>query len=471
MSWRDNLLPASYRNVPFYMESSNQTFGRRVEIKTYAASDEADVLDFGRAPDTFSIEAYVIANAENNFDHFAGRNALMEAINTTILHGTLVHPYYGIMEVAVGPDLPSVTEDSKEGGVSRFSITFTRVTTAQQKKKVTVTSKTVIGGNSIKNIPRDTASGIKLVSDKIAIANADAQDSFSERFNSSRPYIDKAGDYIKGIIKYIQRNLYRLKDAVSSMITETNETIYSILIGIDSVIDTPCNLFTSIQESCNGFLTACGIGKNGTFGGITGVCSQVVRGAVEEFNGENVPDILGRSTIDACLDVVDLIDVSPTEFIPNSQINNFLAIKDTYKYNLISAAINICMRTKFISKESLLEYAKKIADYIDNFILLLGAETDLSEFEYITGEFIDNTLLITALMDLKGYFVQVSNSIAATTASIETITNTFEITNTLLLSYNKYEDLDRENEILAMNSVIRHPGFISGGEILKVLNE
>ncbi|MDD5551222.1 MAG: DNA circularization N-terminal domain-containing protein [Candidatus Omnitrophica bacterium] len=471
MSWRDNLLPASYRNVPFYMESSNQTFGRRVEIKTYAASDEADVLDFGRAPDTFSIEAYVIANAENNFDHFAGRNALMEAINTTILHGTLVHPYYGIMEVAVGPDLPSVTEDSKEGGVSRFSITFTRVTTAQQKKKVTLIGKEVSGGNSIKNIPRDTSSGIKLVEDKIAVANADAQDSFSERFNSSRPYIDKAGDYIKDTIKYIQRNLYRLKDAVSSMITETNETIYSILISIDSVIDTPCTLFTSIQESCNGFLTACGIGKNGTFGGVAGVCSQVVRGAVEEFNGENVPDVLGRSAVDACLDVVDIIDVASTEFIPNSQINNFLAIKDTYKYSLLSAAINICMRTKFISKESLLEYAKKIADYIDDFILALGAETDLSEFEYIAGEFIDNTLLITALMDLKGYFVQVSNSIAYATASVETFTNTFEITNTLLLSYDKYEDLEREDEILAINSNVSHPGFILGGATIKVLNE
>jgi hypothetical protein len=255
------------------------------------------------------------------------------------------------------------------------------------------------------------------------------------------------------------------------MIAETAEMLYLVLISVDSAIDYPCNLFTSIQESCNGFLTACGIGKNGVFGGVPGVCSQVVRGASEEFNGENVPDVLGKSTIDACLDVVKLIDVQSTQFIPNSQVNNFLAIKDTFKYGLFSTAINICMRTSFIGKESLLEYARKIADMLDDFILLLGAETDLSGFEYISGEFIDNSLLIIALSDLKGYFVQVSNAIAASTASIETFTNSFEITNTLLLSYDKYEDLNREEEILSMNPTISHPGFISGGKEIKVLNE
>jgi hypothetical protein len=226
-----------------------------------------------------------------------------------------------------------------------------------------------------------------------------------------------------------------------------------------------------VQESCNGFLTACGIGKNGVFGGVPGICSQVVRGASEEFNGENAPDTLGKSTIDACLDVVKLIDVESTQFIPNSQVNNFLAIKDTFKYCLFASAINICMRTSFVGKESLLEYAKKIADMLDEFILMLGAETDLSEFEYISGEFIDNSLLIIALSDLKGYFVQVSNSVAAATASIVTFVNTFEITNTLLLAYNKYEDLAREEEILSMNPTVAHPGFISGGKEIKVLNE
>jgi hypothetical protein len=129
------------------------------------------------------------------------------------------------------------------------------------------------------------------------------------------------------------------------------------------------------------------------------------------------------------------------------------------------------MRTSFTGKESLLEYAKKIADMLDEFILLLGSETDLSEFEYISGEFIDNSLLIIALSDLKGYFVQVSNSVAASTASIKTLVNTFEITNTLLLSYDRYEDLSREDEILSMNPTVAHPGFITGGKEIKVLNE
>ncbi len=42
----------------------------------------------------------------------------------------------------------------------------------------------------------------------------------------------------------------------------------------------------------------------------------------------------------------------------------------------------------------------------------------------------------------------------------------------LELAYNKYEDLGREEEIISRNIIlIKHPGFLPGGETLEILNE
>jgi prophage DNA circulation protein len=42
----------------------------------------------------------------------------------------------------------------------------------------------------------------------------------------------------------------------------------------------------------------------------------------------------------------------------------------------------------------------------------------------------------------------------------------------LAVAYDKYEDLDREKEIITRNiPVIKNPGFLPGGETIELLNE
>ena len=47
-----------------------------------------------------------------------------------------------------------------------------------------------------------------------------------------------------------------------------------------------------------------------------------------------------------------------------------------------------------------------------------------------------------------------------------------DVLNTLSLAYDRYEDLNREGEIIERNKeLILHPGFIPNGKIIDILSE
>ena len=58
MAWQDDLLPASFRGVGFYVESSNATKGRRTPVRKLAGRDGSKQQDLGREPDQFEVEAF-----------------------------------------------------------------------------------------------------------------------------------------------------------------------------------------------------------------------------------------------------------------------------------------------------------------------------------------------------------------------------------------------------------------------------
>lgn len=117
MSWRDQLQEASWRNVPFFVESAEQSGGRRGQLHEYPRRDEPFFDDTGRKARTFPIEGYVIGD-----DYFAARDALITALELDGV-GELVHPYRGKKRGIINDF--RVRESTNEGGVARFSFTFT----------------------------------------------------------------------------------------------------------------------------------------------------------------------------------------------------------------------------------------------------------------------------------------------------------------------------------------------------------
>lgn len=128
MTWRDSmrrvevdgrmLIGASFRGVPFFVESSDRSGGRRLVVHEFPLRNIPYVEDMGRKARTFRLDAYVLGD-----DYVAQRDLLLTALESDDGPGTLVHPYHGQLRVACASY--AVRESRDEGGIARLAIDFT----------------------------------------------------------------------------------------------------------------------------------------------------------------------------------------------------------------------------------------------------------------------------------------------------------------------------------------------------------
>lgn len=116
MAWQDRYQQGSFRGVTFLTESHDLEGGRRVAQHEYPQRDIPFCEDLGQRGKRYSIECLVIGA-----DHMEQRDALMTALDA-FGKGVLIHPYFGQLDVNC--ETYNVAEDTAEGGLSRFSISF-----------------------------------------------------------------------------------------------------------------------------------------------------------------------------------------------------------------------------------------------------------------------------------------------------------------------------------------------------------
>jgi prophage DNA circulation protein len=117
--WQTQLVPASFKGVPFKVEDGGRTGGRRVAPFEFPKSNTPYAEDMGRAAKRWQITAYVIGD-----NYIAQRDALLDACDSDG-PGILIHPSLGSMNVMCGPvsshesQAPSATvTDDTQGLVS-----------------------------------------------------------------------------------------------------------------------------------------------------------------------------------------------------------------------------------------------------------------------------------------------------------------------------------------------------------------
>lgn len=114
--WRKRLLPASFRGVPFEVESDSAPVGRRTQVHEFVQRDDPVVEDLGRQVRTYKLAAFVIGG-----DYMAKRDALLAALDEPGA-GELVHPWRGrLLVTATDCEL---SHSRQEGGMCRFDLTF-----------------------------------------------------------------------------------------------------------------------------------------------------------------------------------------------------------------------------------------------------------------------------------------------------------------------------------------------------------
>lgn len=116
-TWQERLQKASFRGVPFQVESEDSSFGRRVQVHEYPMRDIPYVEDLGRSAREFNVKAFLIGD-----DYMDQRDRLLSAIEKEG-PGPLVHPWYGEIEVSV-KDNVHVSHSRQNGGMCEISISF-----------------------------------------------------------------------------------------------------------------------------------------------------------------------------------------------------------------------------------------------------------------------------------------------------------------------------------------------------------
>ncbi len=114
--WRAQLQPASFRGVPFLVDSDTLTGGRRGPTHEYPWKDEPYNEDMGLKARDYKFAAYVIGD-----DYFGKRDALINALESNG-PGILIHPQYGRQLVRLLTY--SVNHNTEKGREARFDLQF-----------------------------------------------------------------------------------------------------------------------------------------------------------------------------------------------------------------------------------------------------------------------------------------------------------------------------------------------------------
>jgi len=128
---------ASFRGVPFEVDTSERGGGRRGVTNEYPFRDEPFREDLGRAVRTFTVEGHVIGP-----EYLTARDRLIAALESPFGPGQLAHPYYGTRNVVVTAF--RIRESATEGGLARFSIDFEESPAAPVQPAATVDRPVVL---------------------------------------------------------------------------------------------------------------------------------------------------------------------------------------------------------------------------------------------------------------------------------------------------------------------------------------
>jgi prophage DNA circulation protein len=438
-SWRDNLTFAFYRGIPFFVEKHEFTFGRRIDVKELTNSNNVVVRDKGGLAERFNITAYLVQNADNGWDYFDARNALIEALRLSG-RAELVHPFLGRIYVRVDGAV-SLKEDLHEGGYCEFDIPF-----VQDKEPWSTPTEPAYRQNILAAAKR-----ARSLSADANLARQQAISVTSKVLLTSRNIISGT----RSALGKVRGALANVKGIYSSVINQAQGLISDILFTVETALSSICEMSDTFGNVGGAFKAIVGIGVEPIENIIRGGCSGLPQETGEIIAGENIPQELGESVCNSILDMIET-DYFDTKLTIEADLMR--SISDNLNINLLSSVCEIAISTTFINRENYDDLLKKIKAAFD--LLLLHF-----------GEFEDSILIYNILMEMREVFFNNALKRVDMLAK-QVVYNVLPTYKTSLhIAHSRYGDLGRAKEIQDMNRNVEHPGFLPQGERIMILNE
>jgi prophage DNA circulation protein len=210
-TWRDELQPASFRGVPFWVDTDTTPVGRRTQVHEYPQRNKPMVEDLGEITRIIQQAGFVIGD-----DCFFQRDNLLHALNTPG-EGILIHPWFGRMTVTATDC--AVSHARPDGGMVVFDLTF------------------VEAGE--KGYP----AGVPNTARQLEVENESLLDSIIARYKSAMALVNKA----KMSITALQNGLAGVQMAIQREISQVTGLVSSVASLADMVMNFPDNLSSMLS--------------------------------------------------------------------------------------------------------------------------------------------------------------------------------------------------------------------------------
>lgn len=212
MAWKDNLRPASFRGIPFFVDSSQKTGGRRVQFHEFPDRDNPYAEDLGRVGKTYKIDGHILGD-----DYDLLKKQLEEAADKDG-PGELIHPYFGTLFVQLGAF--SIDEDTKEGRIAKVSFQFYETTDLRYPKPLEDKAKAL----------SDAADNAKAASKKAFDKKFSITKLAGSAVDTARNGVKFAADTIQNATKGIQAEIQGIADlafSIKNLKAEVNDLLQS----------------------------------------------------------------------------------------------------------------------------------------------------------------------------------------------------------------------------------------------------
>lgn len=199
--------PASFRNVPFYVQGYDGTFGRRSVEHEFPLVDTPISQDLGKQKRVFKIDGYVLGN-----DYLIDRDKLIDACEIPGA-GLFYHPYYGKFNAIAKPI--TIRETSTDTRICYFSFEVVVVS-----DEIRGPIRIIDPNSSLLSLTKrmlSTANSAFLKAYKIFNAPFVVVKNANSALTSAISIIDKAKATVSTIPDF-QRQLTKAKDSIQTLL-------------------------------------------------------------------------------------------------------------------------------------------------------------------------------------------------------------------------------------------------------------
>lgn len=412
--WRDNLLPASFKGVPFKVRGHTASGGKSNVRHEYPKRDPASHEEIRMKTRVFNINGYVLGT-----EYFEARNALQDALESPGA-GILNHPYLG--QKVVEAMTYRIKEGDGEGGIAYFTMTFEE------------TSEDPVP------VPEP---------DYDAEAEAAAYENEAAAMQKLLDEYDPVGpDFIlEGMIK----DLTSWAEEASNLISTIPEYLSDSSVGewVDLLADADQAL-AGLGYSIDGL----GSWIDGKINGLSNLDTLV-----RSFASFNVlmemfkwgDDSTASSAFSVPLDPIPL-----TTGDREQQRKNRDAYQALVRRAVLSEAARAGLGIEYASRDEADAIAGRMSEVLDEEIFRAGDSGDDIGYE--------------ALTKLRVKFNRSIHERAGQLPIIIKWKVPPAVYPALVLAYRRYEDVEREEEIVLRNLTIYNPAFLPQGVELEILN-